>query len=75
MIIPTDFSGENCSAKKLISFFPCTHNEGNDENRSNSKSKIPNDSRILHVVYGNLASILWHIDFAYFCAKFVIRIS
>ena len=38
------------SAKKLISFVPYTQNEGNDDIGSNSISKIPNDSRNLHVV-------------------------
>ena len=70
-----DFSGNNCSTKKLVLFFPCTPNKGDDDIGSNSLSKIPNNSRILHVVWGNLVSILWHIDFAYFSTRFVIRIS
>ena len=74
-IIPTDFSGKNCSAKILISFLPYSQNEGYGDIGSNSVSKISNDSIILHVVLGNLTSILLHINFAYFSTKFVIRIS
>ena len=74
-IISTDFSGKNCSTKKLISFFPYTQNESDDDIGSHLISKNPSDSRILHVFWGNLASILLHIDFAYFSTKFVIWIS
>ena len=65
----------NCSTKKLILFFPYTRNDGDDDIGNNSISKIPNDSRILHVVSKNVALLMFHIDFVYFFTKFVIRVS
>ena len=50
-------------------------NDGDDDIGNNSISKIPNDSRILHVVSKNVALLMFHIDFVYFFTKFVIRVS
>ena len=60
---------------KTYFIFPYTQNEGDDDIGSNSISKIPNGSRILHVVWGYLASILLHIGFAYLSTRFAIQIS
>ena len=76
IIILTDFSGENCPAEKRTLFFPYTPNEGDDDIGSNSISKIPNGSTILRVFEETyFASIMMHIDFAYFSTRCVIWIS